>query len=292
MPAEVSEVQIPLLAAVLLYACLAKAVAAARASEADLAGPTATFPLGARRPAVFAVCVVEFALGVGLLATAGPAGAGAPALTVRVGAALLFAVAAGALHVLRSRRPDSSCGCFGDLSRTPVTWRVIARAVLLCAASLSVVGAPPLRMPAATGQACLILAIAAADIAVFCLLSPELAELVLRLSQAEPCEVRAVPVERTLAALHGSGQWRQHQGILVAGTPTDVWREGCWRFVVYPAVLASRRIEVVFAVHVAGRGGPVRVGMLDTGMDFTVPQQSTRPAEQAAQYPLGFSKLV
>jgi hypothetical protein len=55
--------------------------------------------------------------------------------------------------------------------------------------------------------------------------------------------------------------------------------------VVYPAVLASRRVEVVFAVHLAGRGAPVRVGILDTGTDFAV-------AQQAPREPLQFSKLV
>jgi hypothetical protein len=266
---------------------VAKAVNTARSPGTEPAeGPTATFPLGSRRPAVFTLCAVEFALGVGLLVTAGPAGAGAPAFAVRVCVALLFAVAAGALHVLRARRPDAGCGCFGDLSRSPVGWRVMARSVLLCLAALSVLSAPPLRMPGSAGQAWLTLAVAAGDVAVFCVLSPELGELVLRLSQAEPCEVRVVPAERTLASLRASAQWRRHQGILVADTPTDVWREGCWRFVVYPAVLASRRIEVVFAVHLAGRGGPVRVGMLDTGTDFALPRKSI------GARPLLFSKLV
>jgi hypothetical protein len=31
-------------------------------------------------------------------------------------------------------------------------------------------------------------------------------------------------------------------------------------------VLAGRRVEVVFAVYLAGRGAPVRAGMLDTGI--------------------------
>jgi hypothetical protein len=44
--------------------------------------------------------------------------------------------------------------------------------------------------------------------------------------------------------------------------------EGCWRFVVFPGALASRRVDVVFAVHLAGRGTPARVGMLDTGASF------------------------
>jgi hypothetical protein len=87
----------------------------------------------------------------------------------------------------------------------------------------------------------------------------------LRLSHADPCELREVPVWRTLSALHASASWRTYQRFLVTPAPIDVWREGCWRFVVFPGVLASRRVDVVFAVHLADRGTPVRVGTLDTG---------------------------
>ena len=44
----------------------------------------------------------------------------------------------------------------------------------------------------------------------------------------------------------------------------------------FPAVLASRPVDVVFAVHLAGRGAPVRVGMLDTGAGFAAPQEAPR----------------
>ena len=286
MVAVVREIQIPLLAVVLIVGCLAKAWYTLRTRTADLRErASVTFPLGSRRPAALALCVIELVLGAGLLLTAGRTGAGVPALTVRTAVALLFGTAAGALYVLRTRRPDEGCGCFGDLSRTPVGWRVITRAVLLCLAALSVIGAPPLRMPASAGQAWLTLAAASAVLAVLCALSPELGELMVRLSHAEPCEVRAIPVSRTLSALHASPLWRRYQRFFVAETPADVWREGCWRFVVYPAVLASRRMEVVFAVHLAGRGVPVRVGMVDTGTDFLLPKQRTED-------PLLFSKLV
>jgi hypothetical protein len=302
MVAVIREVQIPLLAVVLMCGCLAKAWYTVRIrdvhpGDAHLGevhpgevhpgtGATATFPLGAGRPAAYVLCVVEFVLGAGLLVSAGSAGAGLPALTIRLAVALLFATAAGALYVLRARRPDAGCGCFGDLSRTPVGWRVIARAVLLCLAALSVVRAPPLRMPTSAGQAWLILAVTAASLALIGALSPEIGVVMRRLSHAEPCEVRAVPVARTLAALHATPVWRRYQRFIVAEAPTDVWREGCWRFIVYPAVLASRRMEVVFAVHLAGRGVPVRIGMLDTGTDFEVPRQPTGDQQ------LLFSKLV
>jgi hypothetical protein len=283
----VREVQIPLLAALLTCGSLTKAWFTVRPGRAALTNWQASFPLGARRPAALALSVVEFALGVGLLLTAGPVGAGRPASVVRIAVALLFGTAAGALYVLQGRHPDLGCGCFGDLSRTPVGWRVITRAVLMCLAALSVLGAPPLHMPDSAARAWLMMAVAAVGVAVLCVLSPETGELMRRLSHTEPCEVRTVPVTRTLAALRASAQWRRYQRFIVADKPSDVWREGCWRFVVYPAVLASRRTDVVFAVHLASRSGPdrVRVGMLDTGADFELPQQAAEPQ-------LLFSKLV
>jgi hypothetical protein len=234
-------------------------------------GPTAMFPVRLRRPAAMALCATEFALGAGLLLTAGSAGAGGPAVTVRAATLVLFCTAVGALHELRGHRPDAGCGCFGELSRTPVSWRPITRAALLCVAALAAIGAPPVRMPGSAGQAWLTLAVAAAEFALLAVLSPEVGQLIIRLSHAEPCELREVPVDRTLSALRSSVSWRRYRQFLVATVPADVWREGCWRFVVFPGVLASRQVEVVFAVYLAGRHGPVRVGVLDTGADLDGP---------------------
>jgi hypothetical protein len=268
----------------LIGGCAAKARQALRGSKGS--GPTAMFPLWLRRPAAIALCAAELVLGAGLLLTAGRAGAGTLALAARAATALLFGTAAAALHELRARRPDAGCGCFGELSRTPVSWRVIARAALLCVAALSSVGVPPLRLPGSAGQAWLTLAAAAAEVAALAALSPEIGQAMVRLSHADPCELREVPVWRTLSALRASPPWRRYQRFLVAPAPVDVWREGCWRFVVFPGVLASRQVDVVFAVHLAGRGAPVRVGLLDTG---TSPVTSW---EAPAQDPLQISNRV
>jgi hypothetical protein len=265
MLAVLREVQIPLLAVLLIGGCAAKARRAIKSrSIAAGTGPTVMFPLRLRRPAAIAMCAGELALGIGLLLTAGRAGAGTPALALRGATGLLFCTAVGALHELRARRPDAGCGCFGELSDTPVSWRTIARATLLCVAALSSIGVPPLRMPASTGQAWLVLAVTVAEVAVLAVLSPEVGQVMIRLSHVDPCELREVPVARTLSALHASAPWRSYRRFLVSATPVDVWREGCWRFVVFPGVLASRRVEVVFAVYLAGHRAPVRVGMLDT----------------------------
>jgi hypothetical protein len=126
-------------------------------------------------------------------------------------------------------------------------------------------------MAGSAGQAWLTLAVTAAELAVLAALSPEVGRVMTRLSHADPCELREVPVARTLSALRASAPWRRYRRFLVAAAPVDVWREGCWRFVVFPGVLARRHVEVVFAVHLAGRRGPVRVGLLDTGADFADP---------------------
>jgi hypothetical protein len=272
MLAAVREVQVPLLAVLLIGGCAAKARHATGTRPGS--GPKAMFPLWLRRPAAITLCATEFALGAALLLTAGRAGAGTPALAVRAATGLLFGTAAGALHELRARRPNAGCGCFGEFSRTPVSWRVIARAALLCMAALSSIGIPPLRMPDSAGQAWLTLAAATAELALLAALSPEIGQVMIRLSHADPCELREVPVRRTLSTLRASTPWRRYQQFLVAAAPVDIWREGCWRFVVFPGMLASRRVDVVFAVHLAGRGAPVRVGLLDTGTSFATSQDA------------------
>jgi len=131
------EVQIPLLAVLLIGGCAAKARRAlgARSIEAGI-GPTGMFPFSLQRPAAIVIFVSELALGVGLLVTAGRIGVGLPAVAVRAATFVLFCTAVAALAELRSRRPDVGCGCFGDVSSTPVGWRTITRAALLGAAFL------------------------------------------------------------------------------------------------------------------------------------------------------------
>jgi len=258
------EVQIPLLAALLIGGCAAKARRAlsARSIEAGI-GPTAVFPLRLHRPVAIALCVSELALGGGLLLTAGPLSAGPAAHAVRSATALLFGTAVGALHELRARQPGAGCGCFGDLSDAPVSWRVMTRSALLCAAALAAIGVPPLHRPASAGQALTMLAVAAIELAVLAVLSPEVGEIMVRLGHSEPCEVRRVPVSRTLTALHGSAPWRHYRHYLLATDPIDVWREGCWRYAVFPGTVDGRRVEVVFAVHLEPRRPPVRAGIAD-----------------------------
>jgi len=124
----VREVQIPIIAALLIGACAAKARRAVHSHSVDAAlSPTAMFPLMLRKPMTIAICGGECVLGAGLVLTAGQIGAGLPATVVRACTALLFGTAVGALNELRHRRPSAGCGCFGDLSQAPVSTRTLAR---------------------------------------------------------------------------------------------------------------------------------------------------------------------
>jgi hypothetical protein len=271
MLTAVREVQIPLLAVMLLGACVAKVWRALRAhadtTRTDLTG---LFPAHLQRPIMVLMFVAELGLGLGLIGTAGKFGdiaRGVPATIVRTGTTLFFLIAVGALNEMRQRRPDSGCGCFGELSGTPIGLRTIARPGLLCASAVATLGLPPLRMPSSSTEAELWLAVLAFELALIAFLSPELGEIMVRLGYSEPCELRRLPVGRTMTALHASSQWRRYAGQISAAAPSDVWREGCWRFVVYPGSARARQVDIVFAVYLQSRRPAIRAAVLDADTD-------------------------
>jgi Methylamine utilisation protein MauE len=242
------EVQIPLVAALLLCGSLAKLIQLIRTGTVDTGlGPAVLFPTRLRWPMAIAVSVIECAIGVGLIVTAGDLGAGVPATAVRLAAGLLFLVATSALIELWASRPDVGCGCFGDFSTTPVSIRTIARSALLAAASLWTIGMQPLKLPHGFDLAELVIA-GLAELVVLGALSPEIGEALIRLGYSEPCELHDVPVDRTTSALHRSKQWRRTRPLITADLPADVWRELCWRYLVYPTSYADGKADIVFAV--------------------------------------------
>jgi hypothetical protein len=121
----------------------------------------------------------------------------------------------------------------------------------------------PLRMPESAGQAGLLLAAGAAELAALAVVSPEIGEILVRLGHPEPCEVRRIPVARTMAALRASDSWRRWRSNVLTMEPTDIWREGCWRLAVFPGIISGRNCDLVFAVHLASRRAEVRVGVLE-----------------------------
>lgn len=287
MLAAIREVQIPLLAAMLLGACLGKLSHVLRARSVDVAlGPTALFPLRLRRPVAMAMCAAEMSLGVALIGTAGTAGKGLPATVVRGAAIVLFLTAAGALIELRQRRPDVGCGCFGDLSSTPVRLRTIARSAVLALAAIGSVAVPPLHPPPPGSALALRLGLLAAELALIAALSPEIGEALTRLGYSEPCELRVVPVGRTLSALRGSRPWRKHARLVITDRPVDVWRELCWRYLVYPGRYGGREVEVVFAVYLRPRRPAVRAAVVDAATGEVLPPITGRPSPAGPGWPV------
>jgi len=280
MLTAIREVQIPLLAVMLLGGCVAKAWRAQRGGSAAAGtGPTGLFPVRMRRPVTITMFVTELVLGLGLIATAGPlpdAPSRLPATVARTATALFFLIAVGALNELRQRRPAAGCGCFGELSETPIGLRAIARSAVLCVSAAATIDLPPLHMPSSSTEAELWLAVLAFELALLAFLSPELAEILVRLGYSEPCELRRLPVSRTLAALHASSPWRKHAGQISAAAPSDIWREGCWRFVVYPGESRGRAVDIVFAVYLQSRRPAVRAAVLDAATDEVVGASAAR----------------
>ena len=268
----VQEVQIPILAAMLLGACSAKLwrTVRARSLEAGL-GPTALFPVKTRRPLALFICAIECGLGIGLIVTAGERLYSPAAISVRLGTCLLFLVATSALVELRTTRPDIGCGCFGDFSTAPVSARTLARSALLAGAALASVHVGPIDPPRTAAQSIQLLAILAAELIVIGALSPELGEGLIRLGYSEPCELRNVPVDRTIAALRRSKQWRKLSGMISDDVPADIWRELCWRYVVYPSSHKDRETQLVFAVFLQQRRPTVHSALVDAVTGEPVP---------------------
>jgi hypothetical protein len=270
------DAQVLLLSALLLAASAAKVLRALRAHSVGALGPAVLIPLRLRTPAVVALCAAEFLLGAGLLVTSGtlaPLRVQAAATVVRAATGLLFLIAAAALAELRSRRPEAGCGCFGDLSTSPVSLRAIARCAVLTAAA-----AVSLRMPATSltpaavehGVRALTPALVAglaalgAELILIAALSPEMGEMLTRLGYRAPCDMRRIPPERTLSALRSSRTWRRHAQLLVRDEPVDMWRERCWRYAVFPGWAGRRKAEVVFAVYLRGWRPRVLAAVVDS----------------------------
>ena len=273
--ADLRDIQPPMLAGILIGASLAKVGRVLRSGTGAAAGPAQLFPLRLRRPLATLLCAFEMCLGLALLVTLLPVGtrpgealfAPRAATGARIAAAAFFLVAAAALAELRGRRPGLGCGCFGDFSTRPAGCRSIARAVLLTGGALICVESPALYLPPRGHGALLFLGIVCAELALIAALSPEVSEALVRLGYTDPCELRQVPAERTLAALRRSRTWRRHARAVTTGMPIDMWRELCWRYVVFPAHQDGKDAEVVFAVQLVRRRPLVLAAFLplDTG---------------------------
>ncbi|WP_182897903.1 MauE/DoxX family redox-associated membrane protein [Microbispora sp. H10830] len=238
---------LPILVVTLALGGVAKLATVGReASPGALArlGPAVLMPERFARPAMIACALAEFALAADLLVVDHPVARWLPVA--------FFAMATYVLWDLRRRRPDAGCGCFGDVSDTPVGLRSIGRAAALTAMAALVAAAGVMGLPHVTAETAPWIG---GGVALLLACSPEIDGVVSRLRHRAPCEQRPMPPGRALSRLRTSAEWRAHAGSLLADEPSDMWRELCWRFFVFPA---QGDAEVVFAVHLGGRRPAVR----------------------------------
>ncbi|GGU01697.1 hypothetical protein GCM10010208_26850 [Actinomadura livida] len=270
--------QVVLLAAVLLAACLAKLMVREQGVEAPdhvhgVPVPAAIARLSALRDSrgmTVGLGVGEGLLGLALLVTSHP--------SVRLATTVAFAAATWVVSELRVGRPDAGCGCFGGLSGRRVGRRSVLRAVLFTCAAIASLQAPHAGLDVLRNVEVLVGLVLAVEVALFAALSPELSALLGRRGlppgqgrPVMPCERRRSPIEETYATLYDSAAWVEHENVVTSALPLDVWREGCWRFLVFPARVDDREMEVVFAVSTAERGRTVRAALV-------APEKSLSPA--------------
>jgi len=178
-------------------------------------------------------------------------------------AALLLAVAAGVATWGVYNVKEVSCGCFGARSE-PVSPRTALRAGLLALFALG--GAP--WWPGASGEGGMAGGVAGiggtpwwdASLAGFALalvagavlvaLTPELRSHEARLTVNEVvCSHRPASLRTTLARLRRSKLWADARGYLAADAPSEQWRDGCWRYLAYPATYEGEDATAVFALY-------------------------------------------
>ncbi|GAA2622314.1 hypothetical protein SMC26_38515 [Actinomadura fulvescens] len=274
--------QVVLLAAVLLAACLAKLMVRHPAGAAPEhvhgvpmpAGLGRATALRQSRPVNVGLGLAEGILGVSLLVTSH--------ISVRVATTVTFAVATWAVGELRVHRPDAGCGCFGGLSTKRVGRRSVVRTMLFTAAAIASLWAPHAGADVLfSGQAQVALVLAL-ELALFAALSPELSVLrerhcLLRHKPPDPCERRASPLAETYATLYDSAEWLRYEESVSSAAPLDIWREGCWRFLVFPARADERDVEIVFAVSTAARDRTVRAAISPPTTPTPTPAIETTP---------------
>lgn len=172
---------------------------------------------------------------------------------VRLVTLMVLVAATWMLGELRTRNPYEGCGCFGALSSSRIGRRTVVRTGLLAIAAALTLGLPHSGLQVAGEAFGWRGVIFLLELGALVAISPETGALLKR--TRVPCERRPVPLRDTLAVLHASEVWAKH-GVGDA-EPAEVWRELCWRFLVYPVDAG----ELVFAVSLADR--EVRVALVE-----------------------------
>jgi hypothetical protein len=100
--------------------------------------------------------------------------------------------------------------------------------------------------------------------------------------------LRRLPTVRTLAALRRSSQWRKRAWLITTEVPVDMWRELCWRYVVFPARIGDRATEIIFAVYLRPHRPVINSALVDsaTGEVLAWPAAPARRRRLFAAKPL------
>jgi hypothetical protein len=267
----VREIQIPLLAGVLLAAGSAKLLLPGDERRGAGEGRPPVLTLY-RRETVVTLGALELVLGAALLITPAPA--------FRIATGVGFAAATWVVGELRARRPDLGCGCFGGLSTTRAGKRAELRAGLLTACALATLGVPATGAQVLGRVLGLPVLLIAAEVAVLLAISPEVGVLLARRRLPPvPCAMRRIPVETTLEALYTSAAWHERSPMIVGTAPSGVWREECLRFLVFAGWSAGMEFEVVFAVSLEDVRHPeVRTALVPVYVPAASDTEDTRPS--------------
>src|SRR4051794_34500492 len=123
MFSTVADACLLIIGVVLPAGAVSKLAAAAGSGAAhSRLGPVALVPEHLRRSTLVVLAGIEVLLAAGLFVTHP---------ITHWAAVAFFAISAYVLWDLRGRRPDVGCGCFGDVSVTPVGRRAISRTAVL-----------------------------------------------------------------------------------------------------------------------------------------------------------------
>jgi methylamine utilization protein MauE len=173
------------------------------------------------------------------------------AAAVAVGGALYATIALSAA-------PGTPCGCFGTTSANATSRGTVVRALSLAAAAgatLTTTATWTSAFASNPGRGLVVVLIEAACVGA--LFREELGSLGWRRwertvgahSYAEDCATAAVAPEVTMKRLGASEAWSTLRPHLVREQPIEQWREGCWRFVCFPATHRNQDATAVFAVR-------------------------------------------
>jgi hypothetical protein len=254
---SVGSIQPMVLAIVFAYAGLGKLIssawlAAARESALARAIPESRFALAYR-----AVGIAELVF-AGLLLLP-------PAATweLLVAAAALL-VFLGYLLVSRLKWGAQSCGCMGSTTKPGMRGPLLRLVVMFLAVGLGWEGAD--YWVHALRESPQLLVVALGELAAVVALSPEAMPAIPRPgrgNQHPKCATARVSLEESLRVLRSSPAFKQASGLLGANDPEDHWRDGCWRFLAFPADNHSPGALAVFAVPILKSRVPVRAAIVN-----------------------------